>query len=257
MNKKISFHRNFRGLQLIWAHEGKPDELEFICFDALLSLTNRFKTIHTTSYFLDEVRELNCDYRPKAVRRENTIQIHYYSYSGAQFDCAPGITTIEFTSSKLTTIKNLSWTNHENSSLRLIEHKYNTKVNKRSIVRGKGTNSSNGWDRSEQAKLKSEILAIDTKCLLSNCDLAQTLQAAHIRPVSQKGTDFPDNAILLRADLHILFDQGLISIDPITGKVLYDPSIKKYAATQKLRSSIDKKILKRIHSSLKWRQKYY
>jgi hypothetical protein len=257
MNKKIIFHRYFRGLQLIWAYERKPREIEFIPFDALISLNTRLKTIHTTSWYQDEISEFNCDYKPKAIKKDNIIQITYESNPGNLYDCAPGITTIEFTNSSLSTIKNVSWLETEYSGIKILGYQYSSKINRKYSVRTRKENIVNVWDRVEQAKLKSEILTVDTKCLLSKCDLSQVLEVAHIRPVSQKGTDFLDNAILLRADLHVLFDQGLVSIHPVTGKVIYDTSIKKYAITQKLRSSIDKRVLKRIQNSLKWRQKFY
>ena len=40
------------------------------------------------------------------------------------------------------------------------------------------------------------------------------LQAAHIRPFSERGPDKPQNGLLLRADVHILFDKGYITVTP-------------------------------------------
>jgi hypothetical protein len=42
--------------------------------------------------------------------------------------------------------------------------------------------------------------------------LPQALEAAHIRSVSDGGNDNPQNSFLLRADIHRLFDLGLITI---------------------------------------------
>jgi putative restriction endonuclease len=38
------------------------------------------------------------------------------------------------------------------------------------------------------------------------------LEAAHIRPFSEQGPHLPSNGLLLRADLHTLFDRGLMTV---------------------------------------------
>lgn len=40
------------------------------------------------------------------------------------------------------------------------------------------------------------------------------LEAAHIRPVGLKGGHSLDNSVLLRSDLHNLFDLGLLCVGP-------------------------------------------
>ena len=40
------------------------------------------------------------------------------------------------------------------------------------------------------------------------------LQAAHIRPVSEGGLHRLDNGLLLRSDVHTLFDRGYITVTP-------------------------------------------
>lgn len=40
------------------------------------------------------------------------------------------------------------------------------------------------------------------------------LDAAHIKPVSEGGTHRVDNGLLLRSDVHTLFDRGYVGIDP-------------------------------------------
>ncbi len=52
------------------------------------------------------------------------------------------------------------------------------------------------------------------KCCITGETTGPVLQAAHINPVSQDGRHSIRNGLLLRADLHILFDRGLIGIDP-------------------------------------------
>ena len=40
------------------------------------------------------------------------------------------------------------------------------------------------------------------------------LEAAHIDPHSKSGDNRTDNGLLLRADLHVLFDMGLLRVAP-------------------------------------------
>ncbi|HWH30779.1 MAG TPA: HNH endonuclease [Mycobacteriales bacterium] len=49
-------------------------------------------------------------------------------------------------------------------------------------------------------------------CAITRTHEEWTLQAAHIVPVAEGGTHSAPNALLLRADLHNLFDRGLISV---------------------------------------------
>jgi len=64
------------------------------------------------------------------------------------------------------------------------------------------------------------------KCPISDCDVPDALEAVHILPFRGPETNHPGNGMILRADLHTLFDLGLIAIDPrssvirISGKLV-------------------------------------
>jgi hypothetical protein len=58
------------------------------------------------------------------------------------------------------------------------------------------------------------------RCAVSGCDVEAVLEAAHIIPYRGPRTDHPSNGLLLRADLHTLFDLGLLAVDTQTMKVL-------------------------------------
>ena len=64
------------------------------------------------------------------------------------------------------------------------------------------------------------------KCCVTGETTAPVLQAAHIKPVSQAGMHSIRNGLLLRADVHILYDQGLIGIDHAY-RVRVSPRIKE------------------------------
>lgn len=52
------------------------------------------------------------------------------------------------------------------------------------------------------------------QCAITGSRIRPTLQAAHIQPVSEGGQHRLDNGILLRSDVHTLFDRGYLGIDP-------------------------------------------
>lgn len=67
---------------------------------------------------------------------------------------------------------------------------------------------------------KALLAAYSERCAVTGCDLVETLEAAHISPHLGKHTDHVANGLLLRADIHTLFDQNLIAFDPDKGGVL-------------------------------------
>ena len=56
--------------------------------------------------------------------------------------------------------------------------------------------------------------AYERRCALTNERTLPALEAAHIRPYAEKGEHHIENGILLRRDLHALFDRGYITVSP-------------------------------------------
>jgi len=67
--------------------------------------------------------------------------------------------------------------------------------------------------RPKQQELRNALLALGKACALTGETEANALEAAHIVPVKAGGMDDIANAILLRADIHRLFDAGKIWFD--------------------------------------------
>lgn len=53
-------------------------------------------------------------------------------------------------------------------------------------------------------------------CMVTGCGLADLLEAAHIWPHRGDADNHVDNGLLLRADIHTLFDLNLLAIDPVS-----------------------------------------
>ena len=66
----------------------------------------------------------------------------------------------------------------------------------------------------------------DIRCAFTNSPVLHVLDAAHIRPYSSGGTHVPSNGILLRQDLHTLFDRGYMTVTP-SHRIEVSPQIKE------------------------------
>jgi putative restriction endonuclease len=58
------------------------------------------------------------------------------------------------------------------------------------------------------------LAAYHRRCAITGTKIAPVLQAAHIRPVSAGGENRLDNGLLLRSDVHTMFDRGYLGVDP-------------------------------------------
>lgn len=80
------------------------------------------------------------------------------------------------------------------------------------------------------------LLAYAGRCAISGYDVKEALEAAHIFRYFGKETNVVINGLLLRSDLHTLYDLGLLAIDPVEMTVLLAPSLmgsdyKSFAGT--------------------------
>ncbi len=74
--------------------------------------------------------------------------------------------------------------------------------------------------RGQQAFRSALLDAYERKCAVTGCDVVDALEAAHIVAYRGDHTNHVTNGLLLRSDIHTLFDLHKISVDPATRKVL-------------------------------------
>ena len=67
----------------------------------------------------------------------------------------------------------------------------------------------------------------ERRCAITGERTLPVLQAAHIKPYSLGGPHEPENGLLLRSDLHTLFDQGYITVDADQLKVVVSSRIRE------------------------------
>lgn len=85
----------------------------------------------------------------------------------------------------------------------------------RAIVRRRG-----------QPKFRSSLVAAyEARCAITHCPVLAILEAAHVTPYLGPQTNSVSNGLLLRADIHTLWDLGLIAIDPNSMQISVSPTL--------------------------------
>jgi putative restriction endonuclease len=81
--------------------------------------------------------------------------------------------------------------------------------------------------RRGQRKFRNALIKrYGARCAVTGCEVLDILEAAHIRPYRGDADNHPENGLLLRADIHTLFDLDLMSIDPDSLTVRVAPALK-------------------------------
>lgn len=93
-------------------------------------------------------------------------------------------------------------------------------------------------------------------CVVTGCRLPDILEAAHILPYRGRKDHHVENGLLLRADIHTLFDLDLMGIDPATLKVHFHPKVKGmgYEAWEGVSLACEAKLLSRVALHARWRK---
>ena len=110
--------------------------------------------------------------------------------------------------------------------------------------------------RERERRLRGEILDEDRKCVITKERTPQVLDAAHIVPVAECGGDSIENAIILRTDIHRLYDRGMFLINPNDGKISKSSVNRNLSRTYKklLRNAkLPERTLNRVQEALQKR----
>jgi len=80
--------------------------------------------------------------------------------------------------------------------------------------------------RQGQREFRAALLeAYGSKCAMTGCGVVDVLEAAHIHRYMGKGTNIVANGLLLRADVHTLFDLYLVAVDVSTMRICVAPTL--------------------------------
>lgn len=82
--------------------------------------------------------------------------------------------------------------------------------------------------RQGQREFRTKLInAYEGRCAVTGCDVLEALEAAHIYPYMGQDTNVTKNGLLLRADIHTLFDLGKLTVDAETMEVLLERGLKE------------------------------
>ncbi|MBY5341460.1 HNH endonuclease [Rhizobium leguminosarum bv. viciae] len=80
-------------------------------------------------------------------------------------------------------------------------------------------------ERKGQSQFRQMVLAnYGHRCCITSEAIMEILEASHIQPYVDERSDHPQNGLCLRADLHHLFDSGMITVGPDM-KLLVSPKL--------------------------------
>jgi putative restriction endonuclease len=84
------------------------------------------------------------------------------------------------------------------------------------------------YARRGQQKFRDSLRELyGDKCMITGCEILDVIEAAHINPYRGEKDNDATNGLLLRSDIHTLFDLDLIGIEPKEMKVHLNEAIKK------------------------------
>lgn len=86
--------------------------------------------------------------------------------------------------------------------------------------------------------------AYSKRCAVTGEKTLPVLEAAHIKPVSNGGEHRIDNGLLLRSDLHTLFDLGYATVTP-DGEFRVSPKLKETWMNGRVYYDFDKAVIRR------------
>jgi putative restriction endonuclease len=97
--------------------------------------------------------------------------------------------------------------------------------------------------RGQPAFRAALLKAYGGRCVITGCKIVDVLEAAHIVPYMGPLTNDVRNGLLLRSDLHTLFDCDLLAVHPKTRRVVIAESLQASTYSQfsdrRLRSPLD------------------
>lgn len=108
--------------------------------------------------------------------------------------------------------------------------------------------------RKNQQRFNFEVFKrYGSKCAVCDLDILPLLQAAHLVPKEEKGSDDPRNGLVLCANHHLAFDSYLFAIHPENLEICYPPSGPGVSGLKIVHKNINHLARLPHTEALKWR----
>ncbi|MDK9718532.1 MAG: HNH endonuclease [Trichlorobacter sp.] len=104
-----------------------------------------------------------------------------------------------------------------------------------------------------QAIFRSALITLDECCTITGERTKEVLEAAHIIPASRGGAEVIENGILLRADIHRLYDANMFTINE-SGKIEVQEDVADSYKDLLINSQLKEETLKRVQRALEYIQ---
>lgn len=202
----------------------------------------RISTVYATDYFLTCIKR---DFGPDALRRAIAAVRKHLKYAAAKLNASqPGVTSVVKKHSMLAKGGGGVERADLNAKAKELDEEKAFDPNDAEDARQRLLRSI--ALRQGQPQFRAKLLEIyGERCAISGCSTKEVLEASHIIGYQGPKTNHPANGLLLRADLHTLFDRGLIGIDTKSMTVLVSSALRgtdyeRQFAGKKLRMSKDR-----------------
>lgn len=190
--------------------------------------------------------------RYKATIRGKTAKMDYFPCrENTQFGFEFGHYKIEFSDETRVSIAHVHWWPRGATSP-VLDAVDALQIPDAPSMNGPGLDASlqTRLSRPEQPRFRHALeLAYGARCCVTGCGVGCVLEAAHITPYDPVRHEHVSNGLLLRADLHALFDAGHLAIDPDTRKVYFSPEALTWPEYAQLHASATLRAPQRGHEA--------
>jgi hypothetical protein len=175
-------------------------------------------------------------------RTEATFDYERFEKLNKQRGCEIGRMRITFDDSKRESVSSIDWkargkkkwwTEAASASDHVFGHqKKYVKESRRPRTRRAEVLARDG-----QADFRAQMFGIyGGRCAISECVIEAALEGAHIDTYAEGDSHSPQNGLLLRSDLHALFDVDLLGIDP-RSRLIHIGAAARFAPYDRLHQS--------------------
>lgn len=166
--------------------------------------------------------------RCRATARGNTVELNYRHFRAFndREGMLTGVMRLEFDSARRSKLTGVYWDGEAMTPdwVKLRTGYTSQPVTTADVITRRQYEMARRLRRPKQLAMRRMLQeAYGAQCCITDCTLISALAAAHIAPYAETLSSSPRSALLLRMDLHALWDSGDMAVHPVTRKVHFSP----------------------------------